>query len=406
MFYRTKRIVLTVVLSSCLLFSAYAACVAESVSFWTQKATNPTMLAILEEFTQETGINVELKYIDFTTDAIYIGLASGVLPDIFTHGGAAIGAFGALNFLLPLEPILDEFEFIKDMIPQVKTAGQYEGKQVAIAWNGITVRDLIYRVDILAEMGVSPAALSQSWNSFIQNGRKLVQRNADGSLRRSAMNIPKTQTWAQQFFMILQSQYGGSLLKDGLPALNDGTAVQALQLHADLIHVHQLDAFGHGGNLATGTTASMWGGWGDVKTSVDAGHELGITHLPYEKQRAAFFAADWIAIPEDAQNRTGAIKLLEYLLHPERQKRMNREMAGGALPFYRSAMQWDWVKATPPLEKLFDASLYGVPNPSHPLWFEMRDVLVATVSAAVRQSISPQAAMEQAQTLIMELLRQ
>jgi ABC-type glycerol-3-phosphate transport system substrate-binding protein len=405
MLNRTKRLVLNMVLCGCLLLSVYAACAAESITFWTQKATNPTMLAILDEFTQETGIKVELKYIDFTTEAIYIGLASGVLPDVFTHGGAAIGAFGALNFLLPLESILDSFDFMKDMIPQVKAAGLYEGKQVAIAWNGITVRDLIYRVDILEETGVNPASLSQSWDSFIQNGRKLTQRNSDGSMRRSALNVPKTQTWAQQFFMLLQSQLGGSLLKDGKPALNDGTAVQALQLHADLIHTYQLDSYGHGGNLTTGSTAAMWGGWGDVKTSVDAGHELGITHLPYTKQRAAFFAADWIAIPQEASNRAGAVKLLEYLLHPERQKRMNREMSGGALPFYRSAMQWDWVKATPQLEKLFDASLYGVPNPSHPLWFEMRDVLVSTVTAALRQTISPQAAMEQAQALITELLR-
>ncbi|MGI6543545.1 MAG: extracellular solute-binding protein [Limnochordia bacterium] len=400
-----RHILITLLLTVCLCVCSSAVGLAESVSFWTQYATNAALLAVLDDFTRETGIEVELRNINWNTDAIFIGIASGSLPDLFTHGSASLGAFAAHGFMAPLEPYMENWPFIKDMIPQVRETGAYNGQQIAIPWNGITVRDIAYRAEFFAEAGLSPSQFAKTWDDFIPMAKKLVRRDANGKLLRSALVVPKSGTTQQQWWSMLHHQAGGDLLVNGLPNVNDDTAITALQYYVDMIHVHGLDALDFSGNLTKGTSAMSWTSWGNIKPLIDSGMDIGIAQFPYKVRPATFLGTDVAAIPLDAQNPAGAAKLLEYLLHPERQKLLNQSV-GGAVPFYRSAMQWDWVKEAPQLQHLFTAVAYGVPNPPHVLWFEIREILLTNINAAVKGNIPPRTAMEQAQESLMQLFKE
>lgn len=401
---RCRHILTVLVLSLCMCIYISAVGAAESVSFWTQYSTNATLLSVLDDFTRETGIEVELKAINWDTDAIFVGLASGSMPDLFTHGAASLGAFAAHNFMAPLEPYMEKWPFIKDMIPQVRESGMYNGRQIVIGWNGISVRDIAYRADLFAEAGLSPNLFAKTWDDFIPMAKKLVRRDSSGKLQRSAIVVPKSGTTQQQWWSMLHHQAGGELLVNGQPNLNDGTAVEALQFYVDMIHVHGLDDLNFSGNLTRGTSAMSWTSWGNIKPLIDSGMDIDIAQFPYKVRPATFLAIDWAAIPLSAKNPEGAAKLLEYLLHPDRQKILNQGF-GGAVPFYRTAMQWDWVKSAPQLQHLFAAAAYGVPNPPHILWFEIRDILLTNINAAVKGTIAPKIAMEQAQDSLMQLFK-
>jgi ABC-type glycerol-3-phosphate transport system substrate-binding protein len=400
-----RHLLLTIVMTVCLCICSSAIGLAESVSFWTQYTTNATLLSVLNDFTRETGIEVELRNINWDTDAIFIGIASGSLPDLFTHGAASLGAFAAQGFMAPLEPYMANWLFLKDMIPQIREAGVYNGQQIAITWNGISVRDIAYRADFFAEAGLSASQFAKNWDDFIPMAKKLVQRDASGKLLRSAIVVPKSGTTIQQWWSMLHHQAGGDLLVNGLPHLNDGTAVEALQYYADMIHMHRLDDLNFSGNLTKGTSAMSWTSWGNIKPLIDSGMDIGIAQFPYKVRPATFLATDWAAIPLGAKNPEGAAKLLEYLLHPERQKLLNQGV-GGAVPFYRNAMQWDWVKSAPQLQHLFAAAAYGVPNPPHVLWFEIREILLTNITEAVKGTTPPKTAIEQAQDSLMQLFKE
>lgn len=391
----------TLALLACIFIGA-AVGQAESVSLWTQYATNATLINVLKDFTEETGVAVDLKPIGWGTDEIFVAAAGGALPDLFTHGAAALGAFASMGIMAPMEPLMSKWSFTKDIIPAILADCVYQDKQVALPWNGIVIRDLIYQTDVLEEAGVNTRQMPTDWDGFVRIARKLVLRNPNGSMKRSAITLAKSGTATQQWFSLFHSQAGGRLLADGKPQLNDGTAVEALQFYVDLIHTYGIDDLTFNGSVSKHTSAMAWTSWGNIKPLIDSGVEVGIATFPYKKRPASFGGADWIAIPKGSRNPAGAAKLLEYLLHPEQQKKLNQGV-GGAVPFYRNAAQWDWVRQSPQLLHLFQASAYVVPNPPHELWFEMRDELIKDIVQALKRETTPNAAMEQAQNAIMRL---
>jgi len=89
---------------------------AQSVQLWTQDATQPWLLEALDSFTQETGIEVELRAIGFGTEEVFTAVAAGAPPDLFTHGLAALGAFAATGFLEPFESTLDKWAFAGECV--------------------------------------------------------------------------------------------------------------------------------------------------------------------------------------------------------------------------------------------------------------------------------------------------
>jgi ABC-type glycerol-3-phosphate transport system substrate-binding protein len=386
-----------------ILSTVYSVSQAESVSFWTQYADEKALYEVLDSFTKESGIEVELKPINWETDPIFIAYAGGVLPDLFTHGAAALGLFGTKDFLMPLDSTMASWPFVKDMVPAIRKSGEYNGRQVVIPWNGITVRDLIYTENVLAEVGINSRSLPQGWENFAQVARKLVKRDADGRMKRSALALPKSGNAAQQWWFLFLNQAGGEILTNGKPQLGSGPAIDAMQYYTDLIYTYNLDDLNFSGTLTKGTSAMTWTSWGSIKPLIDKGMDIGIATFPYKVRPASFLAPDWAAIPKSAHNPKGAARLLEYLLQPEQQKKLNQSF-GGAVPFYRSAQQWDWVKSSPQLRHLFNAAEYAMPNPTHPLWFEIRDELVKDITSALKRETPPETAMRQAQDTIMRLV--
>lgn len=372
---------------------------AQTVSFWTQSATNPAVLALLEAFTEETGIEVEVRAITFGTEEVFVAMAGGAPPDIFTHGAAALGAFGALGQLYPLDRAISQWDFMHDMVPSVKAAGVYQGVQIAMPWRGATPRDLVYRIDAFEEAGLGEPPVT--WDDLVSYGRRLVRFDNDGAMTRSAITLATTSTGGQQVFSMLHNQLGGSILVGEASGLGDPSAAQALDFHVDLFHDH---AVAGPGSVVAGTSTMGWSGVEIISSATEVGvlEHIGASTFPYGLQPSTWNAADWAAIPANARNLDGALQLLEFIVRPETQQWFNYEF--GAVPYYASAARWDWVMEQPLVMRFMESIAYGVGNPAHERWFDIRAILIETVERAHRREQPPSSLLAQAHQRLNVLL--
>jgi ABC-type glycerol-3-phosphate transport system substrate-binding protein len=400
-----RRVAAAVVLCIALGLSGGSVWAASSVSLWTQSATNPALLEVIQSFTQETGVEVEIKAVNWTTDAIFVAVAGGAPPDTFTHGSAALGAFVGANVLLPLDQIVDKWSFMKDMIPEVRGWNTADGRLYAIPWNGVQQRDFVYREDLWEESGVDPAQPPVTWEDLVRVGKKLVRFNAEGAMTRSALSLPKSSYGPQQAMLAWQVQAGGAMLQDGKPVMNDEPTREALQFYVDLFYEHRLEDFTFSGNFVTGTTTAAWNSITLMSQAEAQGARTRVATFPYRKRPASFSAVDWIGIARDTKNLDRAIQLVEYIVKPETQYILN-EAIGGTIPAYRQAGRWEWVRRNPAIGHFINALSYGVPNPAHPLWFEMRSVLLTNFDRAIRRQATVNAVLEDLQRQMELVLEQ
>lgn len=380
---------------------------AGSIDFWTQYATQPYLIEAAEEFTRQTGIQVNLRAITFDTDTLFVAIAADAAPDLFTHGGAALGTFASQSILTPLEPIMAEWSFADDFIPEALEYGQYEGEQLALPFIGIAVRDLVYRVDAFEESGLNADHPPERWDDLVDYGRKLVRYNENGEMTRNAITIDRLA--GEQLFLMYLHQQGARLIEDGHSTLNGEEALRALTFIADMYFTHRLTEPNFWGNIQDGTSVMEWNTMQLFSDRVIA--QLGrpdllrVATYPYAEVPATFGAVDFIALPKGAKNREEAIRFLEFLLSPEQQYKIVR--ATGMLPFYREAATWDWVQDSPVLFHYMAALSYAVPNPAHEHWFEMRQYLREAVRTATDPSdrVTPQAALERAHGFVERVLQ-
>ncbi len=374
---------------------------AETVTFWTQSATNQTLLDILDEFTQETGIVVELRAIGWGTDELVVAAAADASPDVWTHGEAALGFFASSGLVSPLTAHVDRWPFAKDMAPQARQALEYQGELVALPFRGYAVRDLLYRADLFEEAGLGADNPPIHWEDLIAYGKKLVKLSNDGAMARSAIN----QGDRQMFFMFM-NQSGSTLFEEGRPMLDSQAAERGLAFLVDLIHQHRLVDLGFSARILDGTSAMEWAGASHfARATSDIAPMLKVATFPYSDQPATFGAVDFLALSPSAKNPVNGLALLEYLLHPDRQERLSLD--AGQVPIYGQAVNWDWVRDSSYMPHFIQA-INHVKYQGYPAetFFEVRDAITEAVTNAVNLAEEPRNALLQANQKIFGILGQ
>ena len=61
---------------------------------------------------------MNVRGIDWTTDAVFVAVVE-VLSDTFSHGGRPVRLWG--RDLMPLDQVVNQWSFMKDMIPRYGT---------------------------------------------------------------------------------------------------------------------------------------------------------------------------------------------------------------------------------------------------------------------------------------------
>lgn len=119
----------------------------------------PTVKGLANKFTEKTGIKVEVQIIPWENhyQTFMTAINSGAAPDVCTGGAFQAVQYAAMDQVLDLSSIIEEWKkdgsnILDDFIPGSIELQQYKGIQAGIPWNS-DVRILYYRTDYFADAG-------------------------------------------------------------------------------------------------------------------------------------------------------------------------------------------------------------------------------------------------------------
>ncbi|WP_407370291.1 sugar ABC transporter substrate-binding protein [Carnobacterium sp.] len=149
----------------------------DSVSFWYMGDGNEQIQPILDDFTEETGITVDIQSIPWASahDKLLTAVASGDGPDVVQMGTTWMAEFvdaGALQDIssyIETEDTLNSENFFEGSVATTK----FDDTYYAVPWYTET-RALYYRTDLLEEVGYSQAP--KDWEELTDAAMKLSER--------------------------------------------------------------------------------------------------------------------------------------------------------------------------------------------------------------------------------------
>lgn len=295
-----------------------------TVSFWYMGDGNEQIQPILDDFTEESGIEVNIQSIPWSSahDRLLTAVASGEGPDVVQMGTTWMAEFvdaGALEDIseyIESEETLNSENFFEGSVATTEFDGAYYG----VPWYTET-RALYYRTDLLEEIGYSeaPATWEELEDAAVQlseRGDNMYGFNVDG---------------ADQSFGFMFARQNGSELFDGTgnPVFNEEPFVETVEYLNNLIQIGAAPQQDLG--LETSQT---FGGEGIVPMFISGPWMINIIH-----ESAPDIEGSWatavlpsgsennlsntgganLAIFSGAENEENGIALMEFMSRPENQ---------------------------------------------------------------------------------------
>src|SRR5579871_2928126 len=194
----------------------------------------PVLAALAPKFKEATGATVKVDILNYpelltktTTD--FVGHTKGY--DIITMDVVWTGQYATAGYTVDLTDWIkrDAAEIkVDDIYPSLMSAlGGYKGKQVAFPFAGYA-NVLAYRKDLYAAAGLKPP---QTMEELVEDAIKLTDKSKKqyGFVANGAKGPAVAQDWMQY-----NAQIGGSILKDGKPALNSEANIKSLTVYKKL----------------------------------------------------------------------------------------------------------------------------------------------------------------------------
>jgi ABC-type sugar transport system, periplasmic component len=229
------------------------------LSFWMQSYGDRTaqaeaMDSIVDQFKQETGIEVEYEIIDWNSanQKYSIAMAGGETPDIAEYFWLATFAkmggekYGPMQINDVAQELDAENTYYASSLNETKIGNDY----YALPWR-MDTRIMIYRTDHFEEAGIS--APPETWDELVETANALTVREGD-HIARSGMAFYVTRGDFTQSAMATMAQNGTSVMDFNTEEVlvNQPKAVEALQFMQDLVKKHKVISE----TMATPTTDS------------------------------------------------------------------------------------------------------------------------------------------------------
>lgn len=195
----------------------------DSVTFWYMGDGNEQIQPILDDFTEETGITVDIQSIPWSSahDKLLTAVASGDGPDVVQMGTTWMAEFvdaGALQDIsshVESEETLNPENFFEGSVATT----EFDDAYYAVPWYTET-RALYYRTDLLEEVGYSEAP--KNWEELEDAAMKLSERGDD-------MYGFQVDSNDQSAAFMFARQNGSELFdEDGRPVFNEAPFVETL----------------------------------------------------------------------------------------------------------------------------------------------------------------------------------
>ncbi|WP_421723215.1 ABC transporter substrate-binding protein [Bauldia sp.] len=325
--------------------------VAEEIEFWSQPYGDlirwqQGMNDLIEEFTAETGIEVNFETINWSTAfANWLTVAQGgAAPDcadmFWLHSFSGIGGndYGPM----PINEFQGEWPTIgDDFFPGSLTDVNWQGDFYGIPWR-VDIRPQLYSKDAYAEAGLS--APPANWDDVVSHAKALTKRDDNGNVTRWGYSFGMDNP--PQALVPFYWQSGGNFMsEDGKTATIDNDEMrQTLQWMRDMVWEHQVvspdfmepsfdpQADFISGNLALiGSVAPAWGRVLDAEyPELDGTWAMAVTAMGPENRQSYSGAGYW-GVLRGTDKAESCVKFIEFLSRPDSMQKLS-EVSGNVSP--------------------------------------------------------------------------
>jgi len=252
-------------------------------------------------------------------------LAAGNPADIIQVGEQNFARYVEKDILVDLYPLAEGSYDFNDIIPNVRTLMEVDGKMPVMSVGAATI-GVYYNKKLFDEAGLDYPQDGWTWEEFVDLAEKLTKRDGDKIVQYGA-NLNLGKDWVEPFVV---SNGGSYLAEDGSTSvgyLNSDATVEAFQKISDLYNVSkvapnpaELIALKGIDLFATGQVAmNVNGSWaqGDLRNNPDI--EFGVVSLPTMStgQKASLMYTSGMGISTQSKNQEKAWEFLLEATSPE-----------------------------------------------------------------------------------------
>jgi arabinogalactan oligomer/maltooligosaccharide transport system permease protein len=360
------------------------------------EAENEVMRSIAEEFTGETGIQVDIVSRRTVFDAPADLVNNAELPDrpdVIFMQAPDIGGLVVSGYLLPLEvgqEICDRF------VEVAFKAFSYQGKVYGIGYS-VDTSGLLYNKAL-----ISPSELPKTWDSFFSAAKSLTLFDDDGKAVRYGTRLNPKDMW---FNYPIIREYGGyyfGTLPDGTyNAYDIGLDNESMQLYVERMkkameenltitnpnHTESHISY----EFARGKVAMILYGLWNAQIYQNMGVDYGIAMLPRHRDGSVsrpLSTVQGFVMNRFTERREEATAFLTYLLRDENQQRLieagNRgsQKTGERNPANIAVISSAYVQSDEILTALAEIGKYSEPFPNipeGPIWYNYTPTAFRTI---------------------------
>jgi len=379
-----KPILATLSVTAALLVSTSAAFAMEEgrLVIWTgANRDHAAFQAIIDKFTADLGVPVEIDEVEPLTDKFQQAAATGDGPDIVLWAHDRFGEWAAGGLIQPVSPSADVLEgILPSAWDAVTSGGKIWGYPVSVEAIG-----LVYNTDLISE---PPKSFEEIKDMTVPDGKAPILWDYTNTY----FTFPMLMANGGYAFHKVDGVYDG---KD-TGVNNEGAIIGGKvfkSLFDDNVMPQGVDYGVMDGAMAKGEVAMVINGpwsWGGYK---DAGINIAVAPLPSVNGQPTppFLGVQALAINGASPNKDLAVEFIEnYVLTDEGLAAWNANGAMGALADISAGAAQD----DPKVQATLANAAIGIPMPSNPemgaFWSAMQPALgnIVTGTASVEDALN------------------
>lgn len=202
---------------------------ASSVTGWGWNIAAKALKDAAKNYNEQKGANVDVKVMggDTWEQKFQTAITSGTgAPEFSSIQNYDVTNYASINGLKDLTSRIDEAGIRDEIVDGKWKAVKYDGKDYAVPWD-IGPTGIFYKRDKYEEAGIDAASI-ETWDQFIEEGKKMPEGSA-------MINIPSQSDNLPGMWRMLFRQLGGQpFTEDGAISIHNEKGVRAAQLMKDM----------------------------------------------------------------------------------------------------------------------------------------------------------------------------
>lgn len=373
--------------------------------FWSEPNQKGIIKSLVEEFEKENNCKVELSELSWNDGKtkLFAAFNAGNAPDVIELGSDWVAQFSSAGVLS--EWTNQDIHFDKFVDFSIEPT-IWNNKYYCVPWV-VDTRVLFYNKSLINENGLKKIESGNiSYDDVVELARLANNNNtygwgANGSDRHRLYKKIVSMFWS----------FGGKILDSaGIPQLNSSANAAALDKYAELSRYglietqRQIDASFVEGRVA------LWvsGGWLLEKIKNENPKlNFAVTMVPSStnSRGISFAGGEYLAVNSKSKNAELAKKFVKYMTDGKNSLRFCKEVIEAGFPADKSFFNDEFYQSQPN-RLVFAKQLESAKmTPVHSKWLDIEAIIEDAAVTVLFGKLSPQEALNQAQSKIKELIK-